>query len=159
MAPDSEEILDMSPKDLQKVLGLPVCKGDSLEKDGNIFTAYTLAVDSHDKIHDAYLKMRLCNPKARHIICAYWLENEEAEVHHRKGYCDDGEHGAGAKLLDYMCEQNLAARAIFVTRRYSGVKIGVDRFKYIIKAANSCLLMYPRNSVLDVVQEVDENYE
>ena len=67
--------------------------------------------------------MRLCYPTARHIICAYNLPGEK---HHRyKGYCDDGEHGAGAKILQYLLDNNLLCRVIFVTRIYSGVKLGL----------------------------------
>ena len=134
------------------MLSSPVCKGEEMVQENNIFRVYTLATDSLDRIQQAYLKMKLCNPKARHVICAYFVDGED--YHYTRGSCDDGEHGAGELLLNYMLENNLRNRVIFVTRIYSGKKIGTDRFKQLLLAANACMQTYPGNAVNDEQQEV-----
>ena len=152
--PNPQIILDLDTDKLQSILKLPVCKGVEVQEDGNVFIGFTLAAGDFNKINDAYLKMKLCYPKARHIVCAYYLDGEE--YHYTRGSCDDGEHGAGIKLLRYMLENNLRNRVIFVVRYYSGKKIGLNRFVNIIEAANKCMQLYPRNAVLDVMQDVPE---
>ena len=98
------DILDLKTSKLQEILKIPVCKGPEIVEQENGFIGFTYAVDNIDTINDCYLKMRLCYPKARHIICAYIVETEGEEQHHCQNCCDDGEHGAGNKLLEYMIE-------------------------------------------------------
>ena len=83
------------------------------------------------------MRLRICHPKARHIMCAYLLP--ESEKFGNSGACDDGEHGAAMKILSYMLEKRLESRAIFVARYYNGIKIGPSRFKCILEAVESCI--------------------
>ena len=152
--PSIHSMLSVNAEKMDLISKIPICKGNSLEKSENIFTGYTMAVDSLQAIQEAYIKMRLCNPKARHIICAYIIPGQEDHIY--KGSCDDGEHGAGETLLNYMLEHDLTCRVIFITRIYSGKKIGKDRFTMILQAANSCMQTYPRNVILDTLQTVPE---
>ena len=153
--PTPLKLLDVSTTALQDLLRLPICKGPQMELDDNKFVGFTLAVSNHEDINEAYLKMRLCYPKSRHIVCAYIL-GKDTKPHLGMGCCDDGEHGAGEKLLQYMIENNLEKRVIFVSREFSGRKIGIDRFKYILQAAHECMKLYPGNAIIDSLQQVNE---
>ena len=144
----------MDTQHVDQILKLPICKGEAIEQEGNIFTAFTMAVDSHEAIQEAYLKMKLCNPKARHIICAYYLDGPE--YHFTRGSCDDGEHGAGEMLLKFMLEYDLNYRVIFITRHYSGKNIGLDHYKQILTATQLCLRTYPNNKITEDVQDVPD---
>ena len=48
---------------------------------------------------------------------------------------DDGEHGAGRNLLNYLKKNNLYNTAIFVVRYFGGAKIGPLRYQIIIDVA------------------------
>ena len=148
--PSPDKLLDLSTDKLDQILKLPVCKGSSIEDEGNIFTGFTLAVDNKQQIEDAYLKMRLCYPRARHIIAAYILQGDE--YHYQRGGCDDGEHGSSNQLLEWMIDNNLECRIIFVVRYYNGKKIGPTRFRRILEAAVECIETYPNNKILDTQQ-------
>ena len=155
--PCVQQILDMTPEELDEVLALPICKGPQLESEGNLFIGFSLAVNSLDSISKAYLKMKICYPKARHIMCAYMLQGEE--YHMTRGSCDDGEHGAGNRMLQMLIDNNMEARVVFVVRFYSGKKIGPSRFDCILQAQKNCLELYPVNSLLGHSQEFDSQEE
>ena len=63
----------------------------------------------------AYKKMRLMYPECDHIILAYAMKNYT-------GYCDMGEYGAGAKILDILTQRGMNNTALFVTREYGGIQ-------------------------------------
>ena len=158
-APAAHEMMDLSTAELEKVLKLPICKGPEVAADGNRFIGYTYAVQNIQQIKSAYLKMRICNPKARHIICAFNLPCEKKQEYLMKGYCDDGEHSAGAKLLEAMVGSDMENRVVFIVRYYSGKKLGGSRFDYIFQAMEKCLELYPYNDVLKVSQELKYDVE
>ena len=117
-----------------------------------IFIGFSLATDSIDTVRMGYMKMKLCHPKARHIICAFHIPGEE--WHKSRGYCDDVEHGAGTKLLNFLIRNNMQCRVVFVVRYYSSKKIGKNRFTCIENALRTCLETYPLNEVLGCAQEL-----
>ena len=91
--PNPQQIVDLSVEELEKVMKARICKGQLVEKDGNQFIAFTYCVESCKQVNEAYLKMRLCYPKARHIMCAYRVKEEELDQN-KQGANDDGEHSA-----------------------------------------------------------------
>ncbi|SGZ49562.1 CIC11C00000004860 [Sungouiella intermedia] len=52
-----------------------------------------------------------------------------------QGFKDNGEKGAGAKLLEHMVQQNVINKLFIVTRWYGGSPIGSSRFRHISNAA------------------------
>lgn len=52
-----------------------------------------------------------------------------------QGFKDNGEKGAGAKLLEHMVQQNVINKLVIVTRWYGGSPIGSSRFRHISNAA------------------------
>ena len=155
--PNPQDIVELSTTKLDEIFQLEVKEGPRLENQGNIFTAYTAAASSMQQVHDLYLKMRLSFPKARHIIAAFYIPG--AEEHVTVGYCDDGEHEAGTRLLQILQENNMIYRVLFVTRHYAQ-KIGPDRFGCIERAASVCLMQYPLNDYTGEMQHLgQENAE
>ena len=146
--PNPTQILDLNVDDLNEILRIAVTRGTELCKEGSRYIGYAASVETFQQIRDIYLKIKLTHPAAHHVICAYLLEKEQRENHpFGTGFCDDGEHGGGRVLLDYMNEQHLQNRVIFIVRYYGGVKLGADRFTYIIRAASSVLMNSPPPSI------------
>lgn len=56
-----------------------------------------------------------------------------------ESFKDDGEAGAGAKLLGVLKDLDVVGVAVIVSRWYGGKNLGKDRFKYITSAAYSAL--------------------
>ena len=153
--PDPQQIVDLSVKELDSILKIPICKGPEVTKDGNSFRAFSYCVEDFKTVQDAYFKMRICHPKARHIMCAYILPGDPAKKYENHGCCDDGEHSASNKVLQAMIESKISHRVIFIVRYYSGKKIGPDRFNCIKDAVIKCMELYPENSIAGANQKIE----
>ena len=90
------------------------------------------------------------NLRARHIVCAYWIDGP---AHTSQDFCDDGEPGAGRALLEILRNQNMKNKVIFVTRKYGGVKMGSSRFECYRAAAEVVLKAHPWNEILSIKQQ------
>ena len=135
--PKPEAILDLSVPRLEEVMKTPMVNGTTYQKHNNRFIGYTVKVSDLQQVKDAYLKMRIAHPRARHIVCAYALEN--VENFEAKNFCDDGEVSAGRVLLGLLEKLDLYGRAIFVVRYFGDNRIGPDRYNLMEAAALSAL--------------------
>ena len=150
--PGPEDILDLSEEELDHILRIKVLSGPKIEQDSSEFKAYTIAVSSHQEVQEAYSKVRWVHAAARHIVCAYYLPEES--IFEQKGYCDDGEIGAGRKVMDLLVQNHIGSRAIFIVRYYGGTKLGTDRFQCYIQAAKGAIQQHPYNLVLKIEQSL-----
>ena len=152
--PNVQQILDMSIEEVQEVVNTKLENGPAIEKDDNKFIGYTICVKTLKEIQNANMRLRLSHPKARHIMCAFRINDEAEPYYNRSGCCDDGEHGASVKLLEILEGNAILQRAVFVVRYYSGKKLGPARFTCITEAAEECIKLNPFNSILNAVQEL-----
>ena len=150
--PSPKELISMTPEELKRILNLQLRKGADVNQEQSRFTAYTAAVNSHSQIRDLYKRLKLIEPGARHIPCAYWLQGEQQ--HYTRSFHNDGEPGAGRVLLDFLLENELKSRVVFVARRYGGLKMGSDRFDCYHSAAKSAVLADSFNHIMDTRQTV-----
>lgn len=65
------------------------------------------------------------------------LQLEASPVYYniQQGFSDNGEKGAGAKLLEHLVNQNIINKLVIVTRWYGGSPIGSLRFRHISNSA------------------------
>lgn len=105
---------------------------------GSSFQGHSLKITSQDDIipalHAIYSDSRVA--RATHNIYAYRLKSSDRYIEH---YEDDGEWGAGAKLLDMLRDNNIENSLVCVTRWYGGTHLGKARFNHIINAAKESL--------------------
>ena len=98
--PKPSDLINISAQDLSRILRLPDVKSEDIKLHDSIFTAYAVPVTTHQQIRDYYVKYKLIQPNARHIVCAYLLQGEPE--YYNADYCDDEEHGAGRNLLELL---------------------------------------------------------
>ena len=123
-----------------------------MQKDGNVFTPYTIATTDIDRIRDAYMKIRLNHANARHIVCAWSVSGPR--IYENNDYCDDEEHGAGKEILDLMLDNAITCRAIFVVRK-CGVRLNNERLPTYIEAVQQMMLQCPENAVTKIKQTIN----
>ena len=71
------------------------------------------------------------------MIYAYRLSGTNNQtIEH---YEDDGEYGAGRRLLNLLQEKDISEQLVCVTRWHCGPNIGRARFTFINDAANAVL--------------------
>jgi len=73
---------------------------------------------------------------ATHNICAYRIQDGSGLVENRD---DDGEKGAGDKLLFMLQMQDVRNVCVVVSRWFGGILLGGDRFRHIVNVAKELL--------------------
>ena len=116
--PTPKQMLDLDPKQLETILNIKTKKGQEIKMDKSVFIPYAANVRSHQEVRDIYTKLKLVQPEARHIACAYWIHGP---THTSRDFHDDGEPGSGRVLLDVLEKNELKETAVFVVRLYGGV--------------------------------------
>ena len=150
--PTPKEMIELDLKQLNCILNIKMRKGKTVLKDGSRFTAYSADATTHQQVREMYIKLKLIKPEARHIVCAYILPGSH---HTDRDFHDDGEPGSGRILLKMMEEKGLSNTAIFVVRRYGGVKLGSTRFGCYRQAVDSMI----EHSMDMSTSSVDTNYQ
>ncbi|KAJ8301220.1 hypothetical protein KUTeg_020207 [Tegillarca granosa] len=95
---------------------------------GNHFIAEGGKSVSIAQVRNIYKKVA-SNPvhaSANHRILVYRTKDNNGKTH--EGYSDDGEHGAGRKLLKVMQDQGLNNCTFVIVRRFGGRHLGPKRF-------------------------------
>ena len=85
-------------------------------------------------------------------MCAYWVDHKNE--FNALDYHDDDEPGAGRELMELLKINDIKNRAVFVARRYGGIKIGSERFQCYLNAAISSIQKCPVNSILNIQQNI-----
>ena len=151
--PSPKDIVDHTPESVARILKMKLEQGAVITQEKSVFTAYTACVDSYDEIRDLYVKMKLIEPAARHIVCAYWIKGD-GNAFYNHDFCDDDEPSAGRNLLNILLENDIENRVIFVARKYGGIKMGPSRFQCYREAALSAIIAQPWNSKLGTTQSI-----
>ena len=152
LPPTPSELINTDPKLLESLFKKTTAKGREVTKEGSAFLAYTAAVKDHQDVRNLYTKVKLLQPAAKHVVCAYWVDHPEE--YYALDYHDDGEHAVGRLIMELLKVNNLKNRVFLVARRYGGSKLGSDRFQCYLEACISALRKHEHNDVLDVRQEI-----
>ena len=150
--PGPEDILDLSEQDLDEILRIKIPSGPKVSQHNSEFKAYIICAENHQQIQQAYCKICWVHAAARHIVCAYNLLNGKS--YEKIGFCDDGEVGAGRKILQVLLQNDIEARAVFVVRYYGGIKMGPDRFQCYEEAVKGAVLAHPFNTITRWEQKI-----
>ena len=151
--PSPKQLIQIKPDELDRILKLPMTRGPVVTKEKSAFVAYVVNVSTIAQIQDYYIKIKIAQPNARHVVCSYNIDNKCEFM--ANDYQDDGEPGAGRVLLDFMRVNHLQKKAIFVARRFGGVKMGVERFQCYLEAARQAVMLDMPNKQL--VAKEDSN--
>ena len=151
--PSPADLVDISADELNRILKLNLTHGGKVSQDNSDFTGYTAVVDNHKNIRDLYVKVKLMEPSARHIVCAYWIRGD---TFYNQDSCDDGEPSAGRTILNFLLKHKFENRVVFVARKYGGVRMGVNRFECYKEAAKLALHAQPWNDILKVHQSITD---
>ena len=141
--PSPKDLISMDAEELEKVLKINTKRSPKITADNSSFIAYAVPVNTYDEIESAYKKVKMIQPDAKHVVCAYQISDSSCELGaepcYQMDYHDDGETSVGRLLLDLLIEHNLKQRAIFVARIYGGKKMGLNRLKCYLRAAKFAL--------------------
>ena len=105
---------------------------------GSSFQAHVVPIDDKSQViptlHQLYTNHNVA--KATHNIYAYRFQGQGKVV---ENSCDDGEFGAGNRVLNVLRNMKVNNAMVIVTRWYGGVHMGPHRFRCITKAAEDAI--------------------
>ena len=136
--PTPKELVNIEVEELQRILKLKIKKDSEISQDKSTFSAYIGQVETHQQIRDFYKKMKMIQPGARHIVCAYNIDHQEE--FYAQDYHDDNEPGAGRVLLSVLMQNNMKNHVIFVARKYGGIRMGAERFQCYSEVCKAALM-------------------
>lgn len=136
-APTVSEFLNLPPERKRIIKELHVVRGQQDLQQHSLFIGYAATISSSEEIDNLYFHVKLLNPEATHVMCAYKLSG--SNFVDRQSMVDDGEYGGGRAILNLLNKSGAIDRAVFVVRYYGGIQLGTQRFKSIEKVAESAL--------------------
>ena len=148
--PTPKDLINVEPEEISRILSIPTTRGEEYIQQNSNFLGYAVNVTTYSEVNDVYRKIKLIKPDARHVVCSFIL-NDSDKIY-GKDYHDDGEPGAGRLILELMEQNGIQQKAVFVARRYGGIRMGTKRFSCYLKAARSCLGLPQEDE--DAVKEI-----
>ncbi|XP_062573517.1 uncharacterized protein LOC134235401 [Saccostrea cucullata] len=131
--PNAEEILQLDQKEQQKLEEIEVKRSNTHTESGNQISAAAVEVETYAKVRNFYRKISM-DPvygRANHNILVYRFKDNSGTIH--DGYCDDGEFGAGRKMLKILQDENFTNVSVVISRMM-GKHLGPKRFDIMEKA-------------------------
>ena len=124
--PTPKQLVNLKPEELRMLSKIAVKKGKELTVNKSVFIPYVVEAENIQRVKDVYTKLKIQQPGARHIVCAYSIPHSKPFL--ANDYQDDGEPGAGRIMSELLVNNNIQNVAVFVVRKYGGVRMGSDRF-------------------------------
>ena len=155
--PDPAKLVQLSKTQITQILSIKLQKGDKIMKSGSSFIAYTCAANSLDTVKDAYMKVKLEHPGARHIAAVWSLPG--VNKYEADDFQEDQEYGVGRIMWKCVQDNGLTNRAFYVVRYYGGTKMGNERFDCYVAAMKNALMNDAKNMLTGSVQMIKEAYE
>ena len=152
--PTPAQILQYPYEEVNRICEIELKSSEQYNSQGSSFFGYAVPTNNHKIIQDAYMKLRLLFPQAKHIVLGYVLPGMPRC--YNEGYCDDGETGAGRILLQLLKKHKLRCLSIFVIRLQDGPKIGALRYTLLEKTAINAVNINSYNKFLNATQQIIE---
>lgn len=107
--------------------------------DGSTFMGHSAKIASKDEVPIvmANILQDRSLASATHNIYAYRVTKGDGKFD--EAYRDDGEHGAGFKLLKYMKDNDIENAIVVVTRWFGNKLLGPKRFDCIVNSADTAV--------------------
>ena len=138
-AVQKDKIRSINLDSTEKTCSLQVRHTPPHTDQGNSFQGHSVSIESQDDIipalHAVYADPRVA--RAAHNIYAYRIRTPSGQ--HIEHYEDDGEWGAGARVLKLLQDSKVENKLVCVTRWNGANHLGRIRFNHIVNAARNSL--------------------
>eukprot|EP01102_Stenamoeba_stenopodia_P004965 TRINITY_DN15465_c0_g1_i1.p1 TRINITY_DN15465_c0_g1~~TRINITY_DN15465_c0_g1_i1.p1 ORF type:complete len:318 (+),score=100.11 TRINITY_DN15465_c0_g1_i1:211-1164(+) len=130
---EEDQPSEPQPDDLKIFTGTPLTDRKSK------FVGHVALVNSEADVDRMVEQLKRNSKKvasATHNIMAYRIQDEDKV---KEGRDDDGETGAGDKVLFLLQQRGWINVCVVVTRWYGGIQLGADRFRHITNVAKDTI--------------------
>ena len=155
--PEPTQVLSYTDQQLDSIYELELNAGEKVVHEESTFIAYSIPVNAHLVIENAYMKLRLKHPTAKSISCSFSIPGMPRYKH--EDFCDDKEIGAGRLLMNIIKKNQLTNIAIFAVRIQKSGNIGPKRFQMISQAVQNAMKCKPFNRYTNSKQELKSDFD
>ena len=138
MAVTPDKVPDINVDTVDRACKLKVVRAPPTTREGSSFQGSRVKIDDPVDVIPAlqaiYADYRAA--RATHNVYAYRIQMGSTVVEH---FDDDGEFGAGHRLLELLQKQNIVNTMVCVTRWYGGKHLGPVRYQIITENAEQVL--------------------
>ena len=134
--PTDRELLQLSQEDRERVQMARLASTTVYRERNNRFLAYVLETCDIQEVRATNRHLRLKHLDATHITVAHHLPTENPET---SDYDDNGEIGAGSRMLKAITERKVDNVAVYLVRYHSGQNLGKRRFEVFKEMTNKAL--------------------
>ena len=125
-APKPNDVLTLEPSELEEIHSIRTHQTEVREERGSEFICRYQKVKSVADVQKGLAKMKIKFGDAAHTVAAYRLESPKGPFN--QGFQNDGEFGAGWRMLQELKDKGDTNIAVFVARFTDGTKMGPRRF-------------------------------
>ena len=134
---DVKTLLSYTHEEILEVKECKVSTSSMRQDEGSIFIAYAAKVDTIEQTRSFYRHIRIKHADATHVILGYRLPGIDKA--YGEDFVDDGEHGGGRRILNYLIDNEQTSQAIIMVRNFGNVYLGIKRFQHITELATEAL--------------------
>ena len=135
--PMAADMLTMDEEEMNELKEIKVYEGKVHKEGESEFCAFYQHARDEQEIQKGYTKLKMKHRDATHIVLAYKLAG--ATGPYKQAYVDDGEAGAGRRMLSVLKNSEMENIAVYVVRYYSGAHMGKRRFEIYEMLAKSAM--------------------
>lgn len=117
------------PKDINEILGQFLAEHKSTAKNASHPHIYAWRTGTIKEVEEVKKKKKITSKEILNL---------------QQGFNDNGEKGAGEKLLEQLIRNNVVNKLVFVTRWYGGSPIGSLRFRHICNCGLNSLRQHAK---------------
>ena len=126
--PSEADMLKMDNDELKLVQEKSLIALPQFTERGNSYFAYAAETADIQEIRSLYKHLRIKHLDSTHIMMAH---NLAGELPDNQDYEDNGEHGGGSRLLNYLVKGKHVNTVVFIVRYHSGHNLGSRRFEIL----------------------------
>jgi myosin heavy subunit len=126
---DTSDILQLSAEEVATLDDLAAASTNPTKTKGSEIFATGIRVNAIEDVQNLYKKVCVdpYSAAANHRILVYRFTDTNGKI--QESYWDDGEHGAGRQMLQYMRTNKIQNLAVILTRWSGPIRLGPNRFR------------------------------
>ena len=129
-APSAKALLGMTAEERAEVQTAKVVNSTKKTEKRNNFYGYAAPVQNISEVCALYKHFKLKHADATHVTMAHMIEGARPEL---QDYDDDGETGAGRRIVEWLRTEQVQNTVVFIVRYHSGQNLGNRRFELILE--------------------------
>ena len=143
--PTISDVMNLSAQELDNITEVELYSTQTVSEQGSFFKGYGAIISNRTSIRKLYLHLKIKHSGATHISMIYHMAGLDKA--YDEGFCDDGEHGLGRRILKKLTDEDRKQLVVFIVRNYGGQNLGKTRFEIAQKLVDQIVAEFGAGTV------------